>query len=169
MITALAAWWLAALLTLCERLARLPNLTKYGISTPILKPDGKPEDPLDRRNISVLSYLYRLWARSRRRDLKRLWHGRWRHRAHFSGPANKGAAEAWYERALAVGLARARGTAMAGGAVDVVKCYDELIRQVVVAVAYLCGMPEKILCLYYAFLQTLLYLTKLAGGYGQPR
>ena len=76
LIPAIAAWWMAMLLNLCERLDRWPELTRYAIATPILKPEGIPEEPLDRRNIAVLPYPYRLWARCRRYVLKTKWYPR---------------------------------------------------------------------------------------------
>ena len=66
-------------------------------------------------------------------------------------------------------VAKVRGHPTAGAAVDVVKCYDELIRQIIIVVAHVCGMPRPILHLYYAFLHSLLFMTRLVGGYGQPR
>ena len=57
--------------------------------------------------------------------------------------------------------------AVTGGAVDIAKCFDQILRPVVYKVAALAGMPPRVLESYRRYQESLLVRNSISGGLGQ--
>ena len=62
---------------------------------------------------------------------------------------------AWYGLALVIENERAHGRDVTGGEVDVWKCFDPVIRQLLYCLAKKAGMPERIWSAYARFVDNL--------------
>ena len=57
-------------------------------------------------------------------------------------------------------------TPFAGGATDLVKCFDQIDRQLLIAVARKAGMPTKVLDTYQRYMDSLVIRNTIGGGVG---
>ena len=141
----------AALLRAVERGGRWPD----GIARAevVLLPKGAAdivEDPLQRRPITLLPILYRLWARLRQADVAR-WRRSWDPAMALARLGAEG--QAWLF-AWEAGMARTRGECAAGIAVDFSKCNDTvrlpLLARVLRSAAWPPGLSGPLLHAYGA-------------------
>ena len=56
---------------------------------------------------------------------------------------------------------------VSGGAVDIHKCFDQILRPVVYKVARLAGMPRPVLDAYERYQESLTIRNAVAGGLGE--
>ena len=103
-----------------------------------------PDDtsnPLAYRPLKITSAIYRRWATARLKKMEK-WIDEWDHPAlHVIG--GKGAQDAWYKTALDTEFTRQLGLDIAGGSIDIFKCFDQINRQIVFHLAKEAGMPEN--------------------------
>ena len=59
------------------------------------------------------------------------------------------------------------GDDLTGGAVDIYKCFDQILRPVIYKVASLAGMPSSVLNAYERFQENITIRNSVAGGLGQ--
>lgn len=111
------------------------------------KDPDRPFEPLAYRVLMVISSTHRSWAASRHRQLEP-WISRWRLSTMFSGIPGVGAQDAWYDVALQIEHAHAQGQTVVGGAVDIHKCLDQLVRPLLYWLQLLGGFPSKLLIAY---------------------
>ena len=108
------------LLRAIERLGRWPQGLLRAEVVLLPKPGGDPGDPLQRRPITLLPVLYRLWARLRW-PVVQAWRA-------ASDPAvataSLGADGHAWQLGLDLALGRCTGHTVSGVAVDFAKCYD---------------------------------------------
>ena len=86
----------------------------------------------------------------------------------FAGVAEVGAEDAWWETALDLEEFRIKGKHYSGGGVDVFKCFDQIVRELVYRLAGTAGMPSKVLSTYRRYQEALKTMNAVAGGLGQP-
>ena len=106
-----------------------------------------PEDvhnPLAYRILKITSGWYRKWATCRNRNLTD-WILTWDSPEINSGVPSKGAQDAWLQQALVCELQQLSGENVAGGSIDIYKCFDQLNRKLIKRVAEKAGMPKRIL------------------------
>ena len=76
------------------------------------------------------------------------WIERWQMQEMFAGVAEVGADDAWWETALDLEEHLMAGTPFSGAGVDVFKCFDQIVRDLVYRLAGTAGMPKKVLDTY---------------------
>ena len=86
----------------------------------------------------------------------------------FAGVPEIGADDAWWETALDLEEHNMTGTPFSGAGVDVFKCFDQIVRDLVYYLADVAGMPNKILNTYRRYQEALQTRNAVAGGLGTP-
>ncbi len=120
----------------------------------LAKDPADTHNPLAYRILKITSGVYRKWASLRMKHLQD-WIQLWDEEAILAGVPGKGATDGWYKTALILEQARANNLLFAGGSVDIYKCFDQLNRQLVYALAKQAGMPERVLQAYSRYLEGL--------------
>ena len=59
------------------------------------------------------------------------------------------------------------GEATTAGAVDIYKCFDQILRPVIYKIASQAGMPAQVLSAYQRFQESVTIKNSVAGGLGQ--
>jgi hypothetical protein len=140
---------------MCNRLeqgARWPQATRK-VRAVFLNKD--PEDianPLAYRVLKVSSGVYRKWGSMRLRHLEE-WQRQWDHEFVNAGVPDKSAQNAWYLEAVFLELAKLENVPTSGGGVDIYKCFDQVVRELIYALAERAGMPTRILTAYRNYLE----------------
>ncbi len=117
------------------------------------------------RILKITSSLYRIWASTRMRDLED-WIRTWADKAHFAGVPGAGAEDAWYLTQVEIELLRLSGSQVSAGSIDVFKCFDQIVRELIVELARRAGMPTDILNTYQAFLEDLTVRLQIGNTLG---
>ena len=112
------------------------------------------DNPMKYRILKITSAIYRKWASYRTQCLQ-AWIQQWVDEAINSGVPGKGAQDAWMSPALAVEITRLAGEEIAGGSVDVFKCFDQINRELIYKLAEAAGMPKRILNPYFQYINNL--------------
>ena len=134
---------------------------------PRKKDSGHPDDPLAYRLLTLLTVLYRRWASLRLHDLAP-WAESWGMEEMYAGVGTNGAEDAWMDLGILVELWQLSGTPFAGGATDIVKCFDQIDRDLLYQLARIGGMPDAIIDTYQRFMEGLVIHNSVAGGVGKP-
>ena len=80
----------------------------------------------------------------------------------------KGAGDAAYGSALLLEWCRLAKQDYSGGAADIYKCFDQLVRPLVDKMLAAAGMPSAIRTTYIKYIDTLVVRNTIAGGLGEP-
>ena len=123
--------------------------------------------PMAYRILNITSVLSRVWASVRVKHLER-WVAQWAGPAMFAGVPGAGAEEGWYLTQLDFEIKRLTGSQVAAGSIDVYKCFDQIVRPLVVALARAAGMPTAVLSTYEAFQDNLAVYNHIGTGLGTP-
>ena len=136
-----ACEWLAAMLNTIEGGTDWPDLcTQCRLA--FLSKGGDAASPLDFRKLSILSQVYRLRMALRLKDLAP-WISSWALPCLFAGTCDPaGAEDAWYETALPLELSKLEGTPFSGGGADIFKCFDQIIRVLLLDLLAAGGFPR---------------------------
>ena len=141
---------LAALLRKVEELGRWPAGLWAAEVVLLPKPGGDPDQPLQRRPITLLPVIYRLWARLRLHQVDE-WRAGWDPAVASLPKGPEG--QAW-DLAWELAVAPAWGHTVSGAAVDLTKCYDSvrhpLLRRALAAAGWPAGILEPLLAAYSA-------------------
>ena len=123
--------------TACRRLAQMFNAIEKGAKWPqeqtsaraafMAKEEGIDLDPQSYRVLLMLPATYRLYAKIRLKHIQP-WIAEWVAPEIFAGVEGQGAADAAYETAVRMELARMEGDCCTGGAADIYKCFDQIVR-----------------------------------------
>ena len=113
---------LTALFAAVERLGRWPSGLAAADVVLLPKPGGPPDQALQRRPITLLPVIYRLWARLRLSAVDH-WRAQWDPAA---GDAPKGPDGQAWDLSWDLACAEAGGQVVAGVAIDMTKCYDSV-------------------------------------------
>ena len=76
----------------------------------------------------------------------------------------RGVADAAYAIALHIELCALEGIPLIGGAADIFKCFDQILRPLVYEMMEMAGMPEEVLVVYRDFLENMVVHNTIAGG-----
>ena len=95
------------------------------------------------------------------------WVSGWALPEMFAGVQGRGAQDAWYSTAMDLEQAFLDDEALTGGAVDIHKCLDQILRPVVYKTAALAGMPHRVLRAYRRYQESIQVRNSIAGGLGQ--
>ena len=104
-------------------------------------------DPFAYRPLLITPILDRAWAKIRLRHLQP-WIASWALPAILGGIQGIGAVGAWCATSIDVAWAMATATPLVGGALDLVKCFDQILRPLLYAVLRIAGLPEDVLTAY---------------------
>ena len=118
------------------------------------------------RILKVTTSFYRIWASVRMRNLEK-WIGTWADDAMFAGVPGSGAEEAWYLTQLEFELDKLTGRQISAGSIDIYKCFDQLLRPLIVSLAKEAGMPQNILKAYQSFNESLLIRMQIGATLGK--
>ena len=124
-------------------------------------------DPLAYRLLLITPVLYRAWAKLRLKHLQG-WIASWALPNMFGGVQGVGAEEAWYSTAIDLELCMVKGISMVGGALDLFKCFDQVLRPLLYAVLQIAGLPEPILVAYRNYQEQMVIYNSFNGAIGEP-
>ena len=85
----------------------------------------------------------------------------------FAGIAGMSAEEAWYSTALHLERARLQGKPATDASVDIHKCFDQLVRELLYERLEQAGCPDVLLTTYKSFLEHVLLHNFINGLVGQ--
>ena len=131
------------------------------------KDAGDTSNPLAYRILKITSGIYRKWGSTRIKDLNQ-WIQEWDDGAINAGVPGKGAVDAWHTTALDIEYAITNNIKLAGGSIDVYKCFDQLNRELVFALAQEAGMPTRILNAYKEYITNMQTHFQVANTIGKP-
>ena len=109
--------------------------------------------------------LYRIWGATRLRHLAG-WVHDWTLPNMFAGVQGRSAEDAWYASALDLEHANLQGHPVNGTALDLMKCFDQILRALLYVVLWLSGFPLAILSAYMRFHEHLHIYFSFAGFLG---
>ena len=132
---------LAALFRLVERCGRWPAALAAADVVLLPKAGSSPDEPLQRRPITLLPIPYRLWARLRL-PVVESWRATWDPAVH---DAPKGADGQAWDLGWDIACSAQAGHEVAGLAVDMAKCYDSVRHPVLRRTLVAAGWPAAIL------------------------
>ncbi len=157
----------AYLLRAIEKGADWPKGTLHARAVFLAKTDEPSLDPINYRNLTILSVLYRKYGVVRLRNL-RPWIEEWKLDNLYAGIPGLGAEDAWYETAMHAELCKVNGTVITGAAADICKCFDQIQKPILYMILYMSGMPLYIIHAYFRFHDNLYIYNSLANGLGKP-
>eukprot|EP00973_Karenia_brevis_P065747 9138130-Karenia_brevis.AAC.1 len=135
--------WLVRLLDLVEGGAPWPQGLLHAKGSLLSKDAGSPYEPLAYRVLLIMATLYRKWACTRLRHLGP-WIDAWKLESMFAGVGQVGAQEAWYDAALNLEHAKVYQQPATGGAVDIHKCFDQILRPLLYWLLLIAGFPKQV-------------------------
>ena len=159
--------WLAYMLRDIESGSPWPAALLHHRASCLSKNPSKPHDPLEYRVLKVMPVVYRRWAGVRLRHLAP-WVATWQLDCMFAGVADRAADDAWYLTGLEVEMANLDHICLVGGAVDLFKCFDQLMRLIIYIVLMIAGMPDEILTPYINYHENTHSYFFVHGCVGQP-
>ena len=112
--------------------------------------------------------LARPWSRARLRQ-EQPWARSWAGEDCCSGVAGRGAEDAWFGTALEAEDCSLRSIPVAFASVDLSKCFDRVVRPLVMAMLAVGGFPLGVLAGYAAFHAQLTVRYTVHGGVGPLR
>ena len=159
--------WLATCFKSIETTHKWPTSMTKARAVFLSKDAEDMGNPMAYRILKITSTLYRLWGSIRIQHLEQ-WISTWADPAMFAGVSGAGAEEGWYLTQLELELKQATGGEVTAASIDVYKCFDQIVRPLVVALARAAGMPTNILLTYEAFQEALIIHNQLGHVIGQP-
>ena len=114
----------------------------------------------------MIPAVYRLWARTRLSHLEP-WVDSWALEEIYAGVGGQGAEDAAYASAVLLEHCRVNGLEITGGAADVFKCFDQVMRPLIYELLRKAGLPPQILQAYMQFQEQLKAYNTVAGGGGK--
>ena len=105
------------------------------------KDPDDPFNPLAYRLLLITPILYRAWAKLRLVHLQP-WIASWALDNMYGGIQGVGASEAWFATSIDVEWALISGTPLIGGALDLYKCFDQIMRPLLYSVLRIAGLPN---------------------------
>jgi hypothetical protein len=131
------------------------------------KTEEPSTDPMEYRILLILSRLYRRWASIRLRDLHG-WIQQWQLPEMYAGVPGGGAELAWWHLSAINEDAYHSGADFAGAAVDIYKCFDQIIPLLGQALMLIAGMPAQNLKASRSMMDTVKVVNVLPQGAGTP-
>ena len=123
-------------------------------------------DPLQLRILTITQAVYRLWGRARLAALAP-WIQQWDDAHIFGGMPGRGAEDAWYSTALLQESIMLQGESFTAGSVDLMKCFDQLLRPLLYALLQKGNFPKPVLTAYRSFLENMQVHNVVCGHIGK--
>ena len=146
---------LCQLLSAVEQTGAWPSSIISGFTTLIPKSSETPETPTDLRPITVLSVLYRVWARIRACQLNVLWQELFAHKGMWGGRTSRGAEPLLLDVALDLEVTSAAH--VAGLSFDLSKAFDRVPRELLGKILAKMSMPG---CVFRPYMHMLRNATR---------
>ena len=145
-----AFFYLAEIFKLVENGAPWPRQVLSTKAHLLSKDATKRLDPLQYRCLTITPVIFRLWAKIRLKHMAQ-WIQGWAHPSMFAGLPGRGASDAWYLAALEVELAQLEHNPLVGGALDLYRRFDQIVRPLLYASLVVAGCPTEVLtaCIAY--------------------
>ena len=159
--------WLAQWYQALERTQAWPEAITKARAVFLSKDPDDLGNPMAYRILKITSMLYRIWASVRIQNLEQ-WVKSWADPAMFAGVPGAGAEEAWYLTQLDFEIKRLTGSHITAGSIDVFKCFDQIVRPLVIYLARQAGMPRQVLDTYEAFQSDLTVYNQIGEYLGEP-
>ena len=159
--------WLAKWFQSIERTKAWPEALTRARAVFLSKDADDLGNPMAYRILKITSMLYRVWASVRIKNLEP-WVMSWADKAMFAGIPGAGAEEAWYLTQLDIEIKRLTNSHITTGSIDVFKCFDQVVRPLIIDLARQAGMPLQVLETYEAFQADLTVLNQVGGNLGKP-
>ena len=86
----------------------------------------------------------------------------------YAGVPGSGATDAWYKVLLDIEQMKVEEQPFCGAAADILKFFDQIVREVVYKMASIAGMPKQVLSAYKRYVKGLKVYNCLVGGVGTP-
>ena len=151
------------ILTLIEQGAPWPQHLLHAKAHMLSKDATRPFDSLAYRLLLTTPVVYRGWAKLRLRHLQP-WVASWCLPRMFGCIQGIGASEAWYATSVDVEWAMAFHVPIIGGALDLYRCFDQVLRPLLYAVLLLAGIPEQVLTAYITHQESMLIYNTVHGS-----
>ena len=145
---------LVDMLNAIEHGADWPTAMRVTRAVFLSKDSEDTQNPLAQRILKITSGIYRKWGSLRMRHL-RPWIQAWDDDAIHAGTPGKGAADAWMNTAIDLEEAKAKLQKIAGGSIDVYKCFDQLNKPLIFKLAKEAGMPDRVLQAYMKYINNI--------------
>lgn len=113
----------------------------------------------------MLPATQRLWSRTKLRRLQP-WVNQWATPETYAGVEAQGVDDAAYHTALVAELRKLTHTKFSGGAADIYKCLDQIVRPLIYKLLEEASMPDRILETCKKFLEALVVHKTIGGGLG---
>ena len=134
---------LCMLLTLAEAGHPWPSQLLHARAHMLSKDPDDPFNPLAYRLLLITPILYRVWDKLRLLHLQP-WIASWALDNMYGGIQGIGASEAWFATSIDIEWALASNTPLIGGALDLFKCFDQIMRPLLYAILRIAGLPTQV-------------------------
>ena len=141
---------LCVLLTLIEAGHQWPAQLLHARAHTLSKDPDDPFSPLAYRLLLITPILYRAWAKLRLTHLQD-WISAWALEHMYGGIQGIGASEAWFSTAIDVEWSMVSKIPLIGGALDLYKCFDPIMRPLLYAILRIAGLPTQVLTAYMSY------------------
>ena len=120
------------------------------------------------RILTLTDSIYRMWAKTRSRELDPLFQ-HWGGQGSLSAGPGYGAADGHYELALRLEQALIKAWPFGGGATDLSQCFDRILRKQVYPLALKAGRPHQVILAYASHAENIRYVNSYPTGFGRIR
>ena len=128
---------------------------------------GEGARPLKLRPIGVMSAIYRLWAATRVREVM-AWQELWIDSQLHGFRKAHAAEDVWWKQALEVEHALLYGESLLGASLDYGKCFDRVPVHIVLQLAAMQGMSERLIVPLQSLYDSLQRRFRVGSGVGAP-
>eukprot|EP00973_Karenia_brevis_P034687 4786751-Karenia_brevis.AAC.1 len=152
---------------LIEKGSHWPKQTLHSRASLLSKNPDRPFHALEYRLLLIMPAIYRLWAKTRLRHLQP-WASTWITPHMHAGRAGYGAEQAWFVTSLELEYSHLAHLPYIGGALDLYKCFDQILRPLMYVVLMLAGLPTCILVPYMQYHENVSIYNSFASSVGHP-
>lgn len=131
------------------------------------KPESDEYNPLSFRVLTITPGLYRLWAKIRLQHLAS-WTETWILPQMFAGIPGVGSQDAWFSTSIDLENAQTQNLSYVGGALDMYKCFDQVLRPLLSIILSISGIPVSVLSCYASFQENVMLRFQILGTLGTP-
>eukprot|EP00973_Karenia_brevis_P088597 12285032-Karenia_brevis.AAC.1 len=117
------------------------------------------------RIIKITTALNRLWGAVRMKDMEG-WINAWKCDEMFSGVAGIGAEECAYLTALDIEYKKIMKRHLSVGSIDVFKCFDQILRPLIIRLATAAGMPRGVCKAYEGYISKMTVMFQIGKTLG---
>ena len=157
--------WLTRWFTKIEKTKKWPEAQTKARAVFLCKDPKDAGNPMAYRILKITSSLYRIWASVRMKDME-AWVLTWADKCMFAGIPGAGAEEGWYLTQLDFELKRLAGIQITAGSIDIFKCFDQILRPLIIELAKAAGMPSDILDTYEQFVENMSIMMQVGNSLG---